>query len=89
MSQLHQSPNRPPASSNQNPARVITGVFDPLEMTQTQTQLGTLTVTVRLKSVITKFPCVSDLFILEQTQLKHSLFSKFPLSTSLRMLHLL
>lgn len=46
VSQLHQSPSRFPASPNQSPARVITGIFDPLELTRT---LGTLAVNERLQ----------------------------------------
>lgn len=41
MSQLHQPPGHLAASPNQSPARVITGIFDPLELTRT---LGTLAV---------------------------------------------
>lgn len=44
MSQLHQSSSRPPASPDQDLSRAITGIFDPLELTQTQTQLGTLAI---------------------------------------------
>lgn len=49
VSQLHQSCHRPPASPNQNLAKAITGIFDPLELTQTQTQLGSLAVNGRLQ----------------------------------------
>lgn len=41
VSQLHQPPGHLAASPNQSPARVITGIFDPLELTRT---LGTLAV---------------------------------------------